>query len=94
MIVLFIMSQPIREEGRIDSAFCEALACGTPGDTCVPTFTLVNGTGTLEIAQRPGNPIQFTVSGSGTGTVECTTPATGGGNICHAEGGGPVLVTR
>jgi hypothetical protein len=84
-----IGSEPVRPEGEIDRGDCEAVACGTVGQsTCAPVFYLTNTTGDIAIEARKGNPIQFTVSGTGSGSLVCKTPATGDANLCNA------MVTR
>jgi len=81
--------QPFLPEGATGRNNCEAVACGTcvgaDCDFCKPSFYLINGTGTLSVAPRTSNPTQIRVSGSGTGQIGCTTPATGDANVCRGS---------
>ncbi len=69
--------QPVLPEGDPHRAACEKAAMGGAW----PTYHL-EGTGiSLELVE---NPMQFKITGSGSGVVTCVVPASAGKNLCKA----------
>lgn len=69
--------QPILPEGDPQREACERKSCGG-----FPSYEL-NPVSGLTLVPRD-NPYQFRVAGSGTGTLNCFCPATGGTDLCNA----------